>query len=277
MTAVPALHPKFETLLHSLTSLTGHSVALEPSPSPSTSVDHQWEVVGATGDRYGVLRVRADGALPEPARALYTQLSEMMAREADLHREKLSLEQRFRLLDRRHGELTALHHSASEPGYRDSLTGLYRRWYVVEQVRIEITRSMRHRRPLSLLVVDVDDFASLNARIGTTAGDAVLQELASRLAAACRTSDVLGRAGGDEFCALLADTPADGARELALRIHQKVCGEPFLRGSLDTPISATLAVVTTGGTLHETADALFDRAAVALSRAKRMAKGRVGG
>jgi diguanylate cyclase (GGDEF)-like protein len=292
LTTTPSLHPHIESLIHSITSVTGHDVAFESwaalppassaaarvSPTipiaasphtPQHTPQDAFEVVGTAGDRYGVLRIRGGETMSDAQRALYAQLSRMIAHEADLRREKSSLENRFRRLDRHNAELTALNRSLSAAAYRDSLTGVYRRWYLVEQIRLEMLRAVRLRWPVSLLLFDVVRFTEVNERFGAAGSDAVLREVASRIARTSRVSDVVGRLHGDVFAALLPGTPAAGAHELARRVSTAIGSEPFACGSELLVLSVTCSCTTYEGAQHETAEGFLESATQALHRVKR--------
>jgi diguanylate cyclase (GGDEF)-like protein len=88
---------------------------------------------------------------------------------------------------------------------QDDLTGLFNRRYAMDQLRVEVARSDRHGYPLSVLVLDLDDFKEVNDAYGHPAGDLVLQEFSRRLRRAIRNSDVPVRMGGDEFMVLLPE------------------------------------------------------------------------
>ena len=91
---------------------------------------------------------------------------------------------------------------------RDSLTGLWNRRSILELLKRDISRAQREGKPLSLVMIDVDNFKRINDRIGHLAGDEVLREITNRVAATLRTADILGRIGGEEFLIILF--PADG-------------------------------------------------------------------
>jgi diguanylate cyclase (GGDEF)-like protein/PAS domain S-box-containing protein len=104
----------------------------------------------------------------------------------------------------------------------DGLTGvLNRRAFTAESERL-ISVALRHGRPLSLMVIDADHFKKVNDVFGHPTGDAVLKALALTLGQALRTSDVLGRLGGEEFGIVLPETDATGAREVGERLLQAV-------------------------------------------------------
>ena len=113
----------------------------------------------------------------------------------------------------------------------DPLTKLHNRRFFHEQLEREVARSHRYRRRLSVLILDVDDFAGLNIRIGRLGADAVLVELARQLRAAVRTADIACRIGDDEFGVILPESEVGGAELLATRIARAVAARPVDAGS----------------------------------------------
>jgi diguanylate cyclase (GGDEF)-like protein len=113
----------------------------------------------------------------------------------------------------------------------DPLTKLHNRRFFHEQLEREVARSHRYRRRLSVLILDVDDFAGLNMRIGRLGADAVLVELARQLRAAVRTADIACRIGDDEFGVILPESEVGGAELLATRIARAVATRPLDAGS----------------------------------------------
>ncbi|HJR73633.1 MAG TPA: diguanylate cyclase [Luteimonas sp.] len=104
----------------------------------------------------------------------------------------------------------------------DDITGLYNRKHWEEAAERELARYLRTRRPAVVMMVDLDDFKLINDRHGHVAGDAMLRAVAEVLRSCLREIDTPARFGGDEFCALLAETGADGAREVAERVRNAV-------------------------------------------------------
>ena len=104
----------------------------------------------------------------------------------------------------------------------DALTGILNRGGLMDNLSAEIERATRYHHSLSILMVDLDHFKYVNDNYGHPVGDAVLTEAAVILSAACRTTDSLGRYGGEEFLFVLPDTNISKASELAERIRFQV-------------------------------------------------------
>lgn len=154
----------------------------------------------------------------------------------------------------------------------DMLTNIYNRRHLDEHLRAVISAARRHDRSVGVLIVDIDHFKNVNDEHGHLAGDAVLREVAARLQQAMRTEDALGRWGGEEFLAVLTDTPPEGVRVMAERLRQVVAAAPF---TLDdgSQIRVTVSVGHTSGT--EDAEILVHRADDALYVAKAEGRNRV--
>ena len=154
----------------------------------------------------------------------------------------------------------------------DMLTNIYNRRHLDEHLRQVISAARRHDRTVGVLIVDIDHFKDVNDEHGHLAGDAVLREVAARLQQAMRTEDALGRWGGEEFLAVLTDTPPEGVRVMAERLRQVVAAAPF---TLDdgSQIRVTVSVGHTNGT--EDAEVLVHRADDALYVAKAEGRNRV--
>ncbi|MCU0477137.1 MAG: GGDEF domain-containing protein [Chloroflexi bacterium] len=151
---------------------------------------------------------------------------------------------------------------------RDPLTGFYNHRYLHERLGEEILRAQRARSPLSVLMIDLDDFKLVNDTLGHLFGDEVLRWAAQQIRAALRGSDVAARYGGDEFAILLPDTPADGAREVGERIVAALRDNPFRaegRGPVAVGASIGVASFPTDG---QAAQALIAGADAALYRVK---------
>jgi diguanylate cyclase (GGDEF)-like protein len=131
------------------------------------------------------------------------------------------LEQRMLALQRENLDLVVRNRALSEVSSRDTLTGLYNRWYVIEKIDTELNRALRHGSPMSLLMLDIDHFKRINDTWGHAAGDEVLKSVGKLLRDSCRVYDVPGRYGGEEFCIVLPETRMGNTAAVAERIRQR--------------------------------------------------------
>ncbi|NDY57514.1 diguanylate cyclase [Desulfovibrio sulfodismutans] len=118
---------------------------------------------------------------------------------------------------------------ASESKYRqlaitDSLTGLYNLRYFFTIAEKEFRRALRHRRPVSIIMLDIDNFKSINDRHGHAVGDTVLREFSRNLGRTLRGADVLARYGGEEFIVLLPETGREAGAAVAEKLQKNVEG-----------------------------------------------------
>jgi diguanylate cyclase (GGDEF)-like protein len=151
----------------------------------------------------------------------------------------------------------------------DALTGFFNQRYFHETLRREALRAQRYDRRLALLILDLDDFKSVNDRIGHLAGDAVLAQVAERLRNEIRSVDVGCRVGGDEFAVIMPESTTEDATQLFQRMHDAV-------STMSTPGGSRVRISAGIAELHhgETAAGLFERADSALYRAKELGKDR---
>ena len=98
---------------------------------------------------------------------------------------------------------------------RDELTGAMNKRYLLDSMQREIARSVRRNEPLSIIMIDVDHFKSINDTHGHLVGDEVLREFGARLLAVCREDNLLARYGGEEFSLLLPSSTKTEAIEIA--------------------------------------------------------------
>lgn len=115
--------------------------------------------------------------------------------------------------------------------FTDYLTGLKTRGYFEQQLELEIKRAERKKSPLSLLMIDIDFFKSLNDRYGHHVGDQILRDVAAILVKDMREIDTVARYGGEEFVIILPDTNGPGAALVAQRLRKSVEQARFFAGS----------------------------------------------
>jgi diguanylate cyclase (GGDEF)-like protein len=157
---------------------------------------------------------------------------------------------------------------------RDPLTGFYNHRYLHERLGEEVVRAQRSRKPLSVLMLDVDDFKLVNDTFGHLFGDRVLVWVAERIRSTLRHPDVPARYGGDEFAIILPETDNASARRAAERIVETFQREPFeseMRGPVPVAVSIGAATHPTDG---RTATDLIAAADRGLYRVKRSGRKR---
>ena len=138
-----------------------------------------------------------------------------------------------------------------ESASRDSLTGLRNRLWVEKQIE----RRISSNSPFSVAIVDIDGFKLVNDQHGHLVGDELLQQFSAELRSASRTSDVVGRWGGDEFILVLDGTKQEVAAHIE-RLASRACRNytvESLAGPLSLPVDASFGVAEfiSGGTLRE--------------------------
>jgi diguanylate cyclase (GGDEF)-like protein len=174
---------------------------------------------------------------------------------------------------REHGNLERAAAGLELLATMDGLTLLFNRRHFDTLARVEWGRFQRYGRPLSLLVLDVDKFKSINDQFGHDAGDLVLKAIADDCGSMRRETDVVARFGGEEFVLLLPETNESAAVLVAERLRKKIEDHPDAFG-LGTQISVSIGVA--GATLGMLSfDVLLKRADEALYEAKRLGRNRV--
>ncbi|MDL2209882.1 GGDEF domain-containing protein [Desulfovibrio sp. OttesenSCG-928-O18] len=158
----------------------------------------------------------------------------------------------------------------------DMLTGLANRRLFDRQVTLEMQRSHRTATPLSLVMLDLDNFKEINDTHGHATGDKVLMALGDLLLRSLRIYDIAARIGGEEFCLVLPGASTRQAADLAMRVLDDFRGTPFETpdgGSFFATFSAGIATST--GDPQQTYTALLAQADELLYEAKRQGKNRV--
>jgi len=173
-------------------------------------------------------------------------------------------------------ELHKLHREldrVSAQARHDTLTGALNRQGLDEAMNREVSGMRRKESPLSLAMLDIDNFKKLNDSKGHEAGDAALQHLAEVARATMRPQDTLARYGGEEFVILLPDTPLDQAIEAMTRLQRELSRKFFLAGQEKVLITFSAGVSQMAP--EETGAEAIKRADQAMYLAKRAGKNRV--
>ena len=163
-------------------------------------------------------------------------------------------------------------------GLTDELTGLSNRRMFNYLIEREINRSRRYARPLSLVMIDIDHFKSINDTWGHLVGDMVLRELGALMRANFRNLDVPVRYGGEEFAAILPETSLEEAIQFSERFRMVVENASFMQGKNRIPVTISLGIASIGNSpVSEEMDAeeLLHNADRALYQAKQNGRNRI--
>ncbi len=142
-------------------------------------------------------------------------------------------------------ENARLYETARNLADRDPLTGFFNHRYLHERLAEEVVRAVRTHRPLSVVMLDLDDFKLVNDSFGHLYGDGVLVHVAERIRSSLRASDVPARYGGDEFALILPETTCEDAAGVAARMLAAFRDSPFSSdGRVAFPIGASIGIAT---------------------------------
>lgn len=161
-------------------------------------------------------------------------------------------------------ELERLNQELELQASRDSLTGAYNRMKFDWFLDNEIKRCVRYARTMTLAMLDIDHFKSVNDRHGHAGGDAALRQLVKLVQTHIRESDVLARWGGEEFMILFIETSLDESQQVSEKIRQRIESHTF-----DVVGSLTCSIGLTQMRQDDTPESLNDRVDEALYEAKR--------
>jgi diguanylate cyclase (GGDEF)-like protein len=145
-----------------------------------------------------------------------------------------------RRFDRMRKGLAAREDQIRRLAFRDVLTDLPNRTLFNDRLRVAMERAERERKPLAVLLLDLDRFKQINDTLGHQTGDQVLQQTGKRLRTLVRKSDTVARLGGDEFCVLL-DCGVETARQVAMKIL-KGLDEPIVVGGHSLDVRASIGI-----------------------------------
>jgi diguanylate cyclase (GGDEF)-like protein len=171
-------------------------------------------------------------------------------------------------------ELKHLEQRLREQAMTDALTGVTNRRSFYEAINSELARVLRFDSSASLLMLDLDHFKQVNDRFGHAGGDEVLRHFCHLAQQRLRSSDLLGRLGGEEFAILLPGTDLAGAARFAEELCSLVAATPGRCGKQIIPFTVSIGV-TSLRPGDENCDASFARADQALYRAKEHGRNRV--
>ncbi len=138
--------------------------------------------------------------------------------------------------------LKRAHHRIEELSSADDLTGLMNMRAAFRRGEEEIIRARRFRKPISALLLNLDEFSHVNQSYGFLAGNHMLQEVAIRIKQCLRSIDLVARIGADEFFVLLSDTDLAGAEFMAERLRDSIQSNPFKNEKQSVRLTSTIGV-----------------------------------
>jgi diguanylate cyclase (GGDEF)-like protein len=175
------------------------------------------------------------------------------------------------------GSLIQAREALREQAIHDPLTQLLNRRATLDFLMSELSRADREHSPLSVMMVDIDHFKSVNDRFGHLSGDEVLCEVARRLRRSARTYDLVGRFGGEEFLVVAPSCRTTDVLIQAERLREVVCSQPITLKDLSVKVTISVGVATTLDPNRQDMEALLATADKALYRAKANGRNRVEG
>lgn len=213
-----------------------------------------------------------DGAaLGTTERRLVNEIAELLQRNSSLRSEHAALDQRLRAVEQENMELRAKNRALSEQSSRDAMTGLFKRWYMVDTIEAEMNRALRSGSSVAVLMLDIDHLSRINAEHGSETGDLVIQRVAQLLRESCRGYDVPARFGGEEFCLMLPQTPLESTVRVAERLRAKIESAQIDGRNGSLSVTSSIGVASLENIPDEAvlgASSLIERAERALATAK---------
>jgi len=156
----------------------------------------------------------------------------------------------------------------------DPLTGVYNKRQILNFLEKFLANFVRYKKdPFSIMMLDIDYFKKINDTYGHLAGDFVLKEFVKIIKNKIRSSDILGRFGGEEFILILPNTKVSGALKLAMRIKDEV--ENYVFEYAQENIKVTTSIGITSVSLNDSVESLLERVDEALYDAKRKGRNRI--
>jgi len=178
-------------------------------------------------------------------------------------------------IDKTQAELQQKQRELERLTRQDGLTGLFNRNTFVELSRRELDRAQRQGSATTILLLDLDHFKRVNDTWGHPAGDAVLRHVATLASTTVRSTDLVGRLGGEEFIVLLPNTSAEAGRKLAEKLRQRLEASVILWEGARIPVTASMGLSSTTAEEKRDFDTLYTEADKALYLAKQRGRNRV--
>lgn len=152
------------------------------------------------------------------------------------------------------------HQDLYDKATKDPMTGAFNKRFLMETLDKEFSYHLRHDKPLSLMIFDIDDFKRLNDTYGHMNGDIVLKSVSREITACLRFEDLFARFGGEEFVALFRFTTRENALRIAEKLLELIRGLEFATSTTKFSITATCGVATLEGGNFDKPEALLMKA-----------------
>lgn len=172
-------------------------------------------------------------------------------------------------------ELVTARESMRHAATHDSLTGLLNRGEIFSMLEKELERARRERKPVGVILGDIDHFKKVNDSHGHLFGDEALQEIARRLHSKLRVYDGVGRYGGEEFLLVLPACDLEDAMQRANELREVISERPVVSGDVQRPITMSMGVSVSECIGVKEVEGLLHRADTALYAAKEKGRNRV--
>lgn len=250
-------------------SFADQSASMQERETLATGVAEHISVIATTiegEEDLNAVKHVIDEGLQEISSRMRDHLAQDQERVARGEQRLRSLSERLKLMDEESTRLRAQVRRERSRAQHDALTGIANRAAYDERITAEVARHERHERELSLAVIDIDKFKSVNDNLGHKAGDKVLKNVAEICASNVRTSDFLARYGGEEFVLVLPETSLEQAHYVAEKLRGEIEGKGFYYNKRRVPITVSIGIARFAD--DESADVVFERADRALYAAK---------
>jgi diguanylate cyclase (GGDEF)-like protein len=226
----------------------------------------------AGGDLYVRIEMPLNDEVGQLGNAFNQMTNAIQARESELRQLAADLEH---TVEERTIALRQQNKRLERMAIEDPLTQIYNRRYFFELASKEVERARRYGNPLSVVLLDADNFKKMNDSYGHLIGDQILINLANLLQKNIRSLDILARYGGEEFVILMPEITLDEARKTAERLRKLVEQTSMVTGGLDILITVSFGVASFESGHELDFDALLARADHALYQSKESGRNRV--
>ncbi len=214
-----------------------------------------------------IILLTAKDSKEDMVKGLAAGADDYVTKPVNVHELKARLRAGIRVIDLQN-QLLQSREEYRDLAIHDSLTGISNRAAILEALARELKRAERHKKPVSVIMLDLDHFKKVNDTYGHPSGDTILRETAERLRESMRAYDEIGRYGGEEFLVVLPDCDLSSAKYVAERIRVKLEETPIQVEQALIPVTCSLGVASNEAHAALEVDELIRSADEALYAAK---------